>query len=314
VGAPFFPGQKTIFLSCCRVSEGKIFVPSIDTFSFTFNHYFMSVLLEIPDGNPWYLSPNIWTVPGDDPTAAPGIPVAGENCYVYARVTNNGTDPVTDATVNFYWANPSVGFDRSTANFIGQSYVSLDPSETEDVLCLQPWSVILENGGHECVLAEAFKDGVDPLPAGLAFNVPTDRHVAQRNFSILTTMSAMFSFSFEIHNAQRLDRSFNISVTEGKPDSIEKLKPTLGKGLELPLKPGKVLELGFVDKTCPTEHDLSGASKELTNIPVKPFGKVRRTVVGRLEGQSALLQVTQKSGDVVVGGLSFLVVHHPSKK
>ena len=23
----------------------------------------MSVLLEIPDGNPWWLSPNLWTVP-----------------------------------------------------------------------------------------------------------------------------------------------------------------------------------------------------------------------------------------------------------
>jgi hypothetical protein len=273
----------------------------------------MSVLLTIPDGNPWYLSPNIWTVPGDDPTGTPGTPVAGENCYVYARVTNAGTDPVTDATVNFYWGNPAVGIDRSTANFIGQSYVSLDAGETEDVLCLQPWSVVLVNGGHECVIAEAFAVGIDPLPATLAFNVPTDRHVAQRNFSIITTMDGLFIFPFEIHNANRLEAEFTISVTEADPEILEPLKPYFGRILQTPLKIGKVHEIGFVENTCPTEKDLRHSNKALKNFRVKAFGKVQQTLVGRLEGPSKLLLITQKSGDTVVGGLSVLVVSPASK-
>src|SRR6478609_3668838 len=137
----------------------------------------MSVVLEIEDGNPyWYLSPDIWTVPGNDPEGAPGQPIVGTNCFLWARVHNTGSTAVQDATVRFYWANPSVGFDRSSASAIGFSFVSLEAGETQDVLCLTPWIPAYVNGGHECVLAEVFHDS-DPLPAGLAFNVPTDRHV-----------------------------------------------------------------------------------------------------------------------------------------
>ena len=52
----------------------------------------MSVLLEIPDGNPWWVSPNLWTVPGNDPNGPAGLPIAGQPAYLYAKVTNNGTD------------------------------------------------------------------------------------------------------------------------------------------------------------------------------------------------------------------------------
>ena len=38
----------------------------------------MAVALEIRDGNPWwYLSTDLWVVPGDDPDGTPGPPVAG---------------------------------------------------------------------------------------------------------------------------------------------------------------------------------------------------------------------------------------------
>ena len=74
----------------------------------------MAIELEIPDGDPWYLSPNLWTVPGNDPEGPVGMPIAGRPCYVWARVTNRGRTSVTNATVRFYWANPAVGFDRTT--------------------------------------------------------------------------------------------------------------------------------------------------------------------------------------------------------
>lgn len=101
----------------------------------------MAVELEIQDGTPhWYLSPNIWTVPGDDREGPPDMPIVGAMCFMWAKVRNNGSTPVNNAQVRFYWANPSVGFDRNTANFIGSSNVSLAPSETRDVLCLTPWN------------------------------------------------------------------------------------------------------------------------------------------------------------------------------
>src|SRR5690242_6133425 len=115
----------------------------------------MSVQLEIRDGVPWYVSTDLWTVPGD-PEAAPGPPRSGEPCYLYARVRNGGKSPVTDAVVRFYWANPSVGFNRRTATSVGSAFVSLEPGETADVLCLTPWTPTFVNRGHVCILAEAF--------------------------------------------------------------------------------------------------------------------------------------------------------------
>ena len=69
----------------------------------------MSVSLEIPHGTPWWESMAIWTVPGDDPLGPPGLPIAGQPTYVWARVLNTGNTPVQNARVDFYWANPGVG-------------------------------------------------------------------------------------------------------------------------------------------------------------------------------------------------------------
>src|SRR5690242_16116569 len=96
----------------------------------------MPVQLEVHDGNPWWASPDIWVVPGDDPDGPIGSPVAGTPAYVWARVTNNGETAVSDATVRFYWANPSVGVDRTTANLIGTAFVTLAGGQSDEVLCL----------------------------------------------------------------------------------------------------------------------------------------------------------------------------------
>src|SRR5215218_5047117 len=135
----------------------------------------MPVNLEIEDGSPWYLSPNVWAVPGDDPEGPPGTPIVGQPCFLWAKVRNTGKTGVNNATVHFYWGNPSVGFDRTTANFVGSAAVNVPAGGVSDVLCLTPWDPIFVNEGHECILAEAFHAS-DPLPPGTAFNVPTDRH------------------------------------------------------------------------------------------------------------------------------------------
>jgi hypothetical protein len=184
----------------------------------------MAVHLEIEDGNPaWYLSHDIWTVPGDDPEGLAGIPIIGSKCYLWARIHNKGTTPVNNATVRFYWANPSVGFDRNTANFIGTAFVSLAASETREVLCLTPWVPVFVNDGHECVLAEAFHSGADPLPASPAFNVPTDRHVAQRNLSVVKAFNSIFHMAFEIHNSSRKARRFEIVTQVGKIEELPRV-------------------------------------------------------------------------------------------
>ena len=273
----------------------------------------MSIILEIPDGNPWWLSPNLWTVPGNDPEGPPGLPIVGQPAYLWARVTNNGTDGVTDATVGFYWANPAVGFDRNTANIVGTSNVSLNPGETQDVLCLVPWTPIFVNNGHECILAEAFHVSLDPLPNTPVFNVPTDRHVAQRNLSVVMAAKKMFSFAFEVHNKERVRRSFTVEAVKGKLGQIEALIPYLGRGFKLPKGEGRVSGLGFVLKPCPNSDDMGRAEHGVMKLEMGPNERTGRTLVGTLDGGAAVIHIVQKNNDREVGGLSILIMSQEGK-
>lgn len=266
----------------------------------------MGVLLEIPHGTPWWESTAITTVPGNDPSGPQGQPVAGSPCYVWARVLNTGDTPVENATVNFYWANPSVGFDRTTATPIGTSFVSLGAPDASDVLCLTAWVPAFVNGGHECLLAEAFHPSLDPLPPGNAFNAATDRHVAQRNVSVLAMMGAkMFSFPFEVHNTMRLEREFTIRVRSA---ALEELHVTAKRlGVKPPNKEGKLAELAFAHEPCP-RLDGHATKHHEAHVKVAPNARKGLSIVGRIEGEAALLYIEQLHGDRVVGGLSVLVM------
>lgn len=267
----------------------------------------MSVQLEIRDGNPWYLSPDIWTVPGSDPEGPQGLPIAGSPVFLWATVRNNGSTGVDNATVRFYWANPSVGFDRNTANAIGTSFVTLAPGQASDVLCLTPWVPTIVNGGHECVLAEAFHAS-DPLPGSPDFNVPTDRHVAQRNLSVVAAAKKMFHLTFEVHNASRKARLFSVAAKNAEIETLKNLVPHLGKDFKLPRKQGQARTLGFVQDPCPDEKALSIAKPRIDRLELPPGGRAGLTLVGTIDGDSALINVEQSADDRVVGGLAVLVI------
>ena len=272
----------------------------------------MAVELEIRDGNPWWLSPDIWVVPGSDPEGAPGQPIAGTPAYLWARVRNNGSSSVTNAQVNFYWADPSAGFDRTTAHPIGTSFVSLDPGQSSDVLCLQPWVPEYVNGGHECVLAEAFHNPSDPLPATPVFNVPGDRHVAQRNLSVVLALKGgFFRFTFNLFNTARLERRFRVTLEAGEAEQLKPLLPHLGKGFELPELSGRLAGARFVEDMCadPEAHKAQqGAKAPDLAVAIPARRKINRTLIGRIEGGPALLHLVQRDGERVVGGLSLLVL------
>lgn len=265
----------------------------------------MAVSLEIPDGTPWWASMAIWTVPGNDPAGPQGQPVAGQPSYVWAHVLNTGNTPVQNATVNFYWANPGVGFDRTTATLIGTSYVSLGANDESDVLCLTPWIPVFVNNGHECLLAEAFHPSFDPLPATSAFNVPTDRHVAQRNISVLAAMRSRFSFPFEIHNPIRVAREFTIRVRSAPREEMEATAKRLG--ITPPRTPGRLTELAFCREPCP-RTECQPAKHGETCVKLGPNARTGLSILGRIEGEAVLLHIEQLSGERVVGGISVLVV------
>ena len=150
---------------------------------------------EINHGNPWYLSPDIWVVPGDDPDGTPGIPAAGEGSYVWARVHNTGTVEVENVEVDFYWGNPATTLTPGSCTLIGSSFVSPPPGDAE-VLCVSQWVPSWVNNGHECLIVQLIEPGSTPPSPAVPFNPQSDPQCAQHNLSLLASTGTMMNLRF----------------------------------------------------------------------------------------------------------------------
>ncbi|HEX6044178.1 MAG TPA: hypothetical protein VFZ22_06795 [Pyrinomonadaceae bacterium] len=275
----------------------------------------MPIELWIDDGNPWYLSPDIWVVPGNDPSGAPGIPIAGVAGYVWARVHNRGTTQVTNATVRFYWANPSMVITPNTATAIGTSFVSLLPGETKEVLCLTQWTPVWVNDGHECLIAQAFHAS-DPLPPGGPndpFDPPNDRHTAQRNIDLLIARirSNFLVQCFAAGNTARFRTEEVTVVARRAPiETIRNLGKTLGLD-RLPREMGEINEFGLQPQRCGEQIERVGDEK--LELKLKPGQQVGLALTIRVKEDSesntgALFLVEQFVRDKLVGGIGVLAL------
>jgi hypothetical protein len=177
--------------------------------------------IQIRDGNPWWLSQDIWIVPGNDPNNSPGIPIAGQTNYLWAKVHNVGNQKIENTRINFYWSNPASGVFRSNSTLIGFSFVDLEAGETKEVLCLTPWIPVIVNDGHECLVVEAVTP-YDPLPTPLPdeFDPPIYHQVAQRNLHILVLnrMMDFIVFPIQLSASLRIPKDVIIKVENGKLD------------------------------------------------------------------------------------------------
>jgi hypothetical protein len=167
-------------------------VPQVPTLSFpseTRIHYTPWLLIRsflgdtgarpLASGTVFWESPDVWVV------SAAGInqPIPGQSNTVYARVSNLGRETATGVQVRFWWANPSLAITEASANLIGIGYTNIQAASTVDVQCPNPWIPVVENGGHECLLAEALIPNFDPLTAPM--DPVDDRHVGQKNEQLL---------------------------------------------------------------------------------------------------------------------------------
>ncbi|MCU0440394.1 MAG: hypothetical protein MUC49_21085 [Raineya sp.] len=182
----------------------------------------MASSIQIQDGNPWWMSPDIWVVPGKDPNGTTGIPIAGKENYVWAKVHNIGIEPIVGAKVNFYWSNPAMGVLRSNSTLIGQAFVDLDSKESKDVLCLTPWIPTVVNNGHECIVVEAISNLTTlPNPPQDAFDPQIFDYIAQRNIQVII-FSPIMQFLFlpiQISASDRIPKKGTISVESGLLDT-----------------------------------------------------------------------------------------------
>jgi len=258
--------------------------------------------LVIDHGNPWWLSPNVWVVPVANPGEGPPgelAPVVNQQYYAVANVRNTTDADILNATVYFWWANPSLGILTSAnATQIGTSSVSVNAGQTNSTLELAPWTPSFVNNGHECIIA-AVVTGGGPPPAVLdGANDPT---VAQHNLGVvLAGQQGRFHYPFQVCNPSRVEQTFVIQAREAP---VEEAKPFFKTQHA---RDGKLGKHGFLRTSCPDPEEYGHAKPVLDGIRLAPFSCTGFTLVGTVEGGPVLVHVTQLAGDQIIGGLSVL--------
>lgn len=141
----------------------------------------------------WWLSPDITVVKPDGTSG--GEAVAGELNAVQVTVTNAGGIDAVDAFVDVFISNPTTSFTPSGADPVGGGFVTI-PGYGSASISL-PWTPTAAQAGHRCLAARvSLLLPPDTYANGLVFAVPADRHVAQRNISVVS-MTAMKTMSFQ---------------------------------------------------------------------------------------------------------------------
>jgi hypothetical protein len=276
----------------------------------------MSVALEIADGDPWYLSPDIWVVPGTDPDGPPGLPFAGEPAYLWARVHNTGDTAAANVRLDYYWADPSLQVTRANAHLVGSAFATVPPQDLREVLCLVPWQPVFVNDGHECLVVVATHPA-DPLPVPLpdAFDPPTYPQVAQKNLSVLPVVEARSAeVRVTIGGLPRADKLVVVTAEIGGELSeaalaglgLAGLRPARGRRVEAGLRPG----LG-----CVAADEPIGERRLEVRVPRGTSSGLSLAVRARdlAKDEYQLVDVVERDGDAILGGLAVVVVSHKER-
>jgi len=271
----------------------------------------MSVNLEIRDGDPyWWNSPDIWVVPGNDPNASPGQPIAGEPAFLWGRVHNRGEQTVLGAQVKFYWSNPAAGVLRSTSTLVGSAFVDLNPGETKEVLCVIPWIPQIVNDGHECVVAEVIHPS-DPLPSPLPdeFNPPSYHQIAQKNLTVLAMKTKMMVMPIQVAAPIRKEKQLLITIEIGGTLDKQNI-------IQAGLKNYRPAKLDFLKVGLSLESGCDVSSKEQLKKELKLSLKPGTTKAIYLKiwpqelkpSSYVLLHVISRDEERIVGGITYILI------
>lgn len=277
----------------------------------------MSIQLLIHDSpSPqWWVSPDIWVVPGNDPNGPPGSPIAGKPAYLWARVSNVGNVTAAGTRVDFYWANPSAQVAVGVATPIGSAYVDLDAGDTQEVLCLVPWIPVIVNGGHECVLAVAHGSGdtnplPDPLPNGYPLDPPAHEQIAQLNLSVLEAGMQLAPLWLNVTASGRTEKLAHLAVEFGR-EVDERVLAQLGLRDLHPAKENVVAVSLAHEPSCGGQPDPHGKRELEVHVPrgtrVPVFVTIHVERLGHKEYQ--MVHIVERNAGKVVGGVSYLIVN-----
>lgn len=281
-------------------------------------------------GTVFWESPDVWS------QGSLGInqPVVNEPTQVFARVTNLGLQDAIGATIQYWWANPSVAITPATATPIGTLTGVTIPAQNSLVFqSPTDWVPIEVNNGHECLIAQAFVNIFDPLIDSL--HPVTDRHVGQKNEQlVILDPGQQFHFVLEARNFTRQDQQVVIEARRGLiPRNFSKRFGRPGMFPAELLDPVQALPVGIeigadpIGRITPTTEALAHAAATAPSLDclgpalvrgtqLFRTGEVRKVVIdgalppNAVPGEVHVIRITQSIGQVLVGGYTLYVTQH----
>ena len=293
----------------------------------------------LPSGSVFWESPDIWT------ESALGInqPAVGQPNQVFARVTNLGWQCAMGVTVKFWWADPSAAITETTAHLIGVGSADIPSGWSVVVECPTPWVPILKNGGHECLIAEAYIGETPNIPFSDPLTAPmdpvSDRHVGQKNEQLITLSPGQsFTAPIGVLNVFSIPLPLTIEVrplhlttihpllrarvglvrAELQPPSSElSLSLRLSDAPGVVTRPstlfaGRLLSMAqqefagkSVDAVAPTQVTHTEQFEPWESRTIKVTGQIPP---GAIPGQTYGFRVIQRFGRMIAGGYTVNVV------
>ena len=127
-------------------------------------------------------------------------------------------------------------------------------------------------------------------------------------------LRSYFSFPFTVFNTVRMERRFKLRVRQGKLSELTRASRRWG--IVSPQVEGRLGQTALVSDRCTNELMLdkaAGCKHQDSEFSMQGNSRRALTLIGRVEGGSALLHVEQLYRDRIVGGLSILIRSEPQR-
>ncbi len=257
-------------------------------------------------------SPDVYLLAGVHPSSAPPIPpqlgqtaLAGQPNTVYAHVWNFGHRAAHDVVVEFYWCNPTLGFNPNSAHLIGRGHTHLGARGSgrahHVVKCPDPWVPTFVNGGHECLLIRAW-DNVGDLLTTPEWDAATNRHLGQRNVHVVAAADAasLSTQPLKISVGPLFGEAATVRVQREHPANVPWLQLHTGirGGFPAPAPATGTVGLALAGGAPADSHQVQGDSAHVT---------LHTTDDPPAPGSAHVYRVTGTQGGAAFGGYTVIV-------
>jgi hypothetical protein len=265
-----------------------------------------------PVQGPFWESPDVYILAGVHPSAAPPVPpqlgqsaLANADNTVYAHVWNLGLAPAREVIVEFYWCDPSLGFNPVGAHLIGSAVTWLakrgEPDCHRVVKCPQSWVASYTNGGHECLLVRVFDVAGDPLTTP-EWDASVNRHLGQRNIHVEAGNGAALAQPLQLSVGQLFGAPATIMVARHAPATMPWLQLHGGVRGQFP---GQAVGTGNLALAAPGQLGTTGQLTADGDDAQVVFATGDSPPAA---GQAHVYRVTASQQGAVVGGYTVVLL------